>query len=259
MSKTLTAAALAFTLLCALLLSGCGSSSKPTTSSNGSSLVTVSIGGNGKTAALKVRPATFLARAELRLKRAWRESLAYAAPFPDAVKQLRVTVTAADMQPGILTLNLPSGLDEAVTGSFEVPNGAARIFMGELLNLDNKPVYRKISEPYNLVGEPVTVEFSGWGEPVAPLSTVVVIGTVSDNSATHAPVTGATVTFINGNSSKSATTGPTGQYFIEVTPAAYNITITKTGYASTPVPSNVTVQPSPTGEFITIDLSLSPL
>lgn len=258
MNKTLTAA-LAFTLLCMLLLSGCGSSSTTSTSSNGSSLVTVSIGGNGKSASLNVRPTTLFARAELKLKQVWRESLAYAAPFPDTVKKFRITATAPDMQPSILTLNLPSGLDEAVTGTFEVPNGIARIFTGELLNLDNKPVYRKITEPYNLAGNPVTVEFSGWGDPVAPLGTVVVIGTVTDNSATRVPVPGATVTFSNGNISKTATTGPTGLYFIEITPGAYNVTIIKTGYSSPPAPSNVTVQASPTGEFITIDLSVSQL
>jgi hypothetical protein len=258
MNKRLTAA-LAFTLLCALLLGGCGSSSTTSTSANGSSLVTVSIGGNGKVASLKVRPTTLLARMELKLKRLWQDSLAYASPFPDTVKKFRVTVTAADMQADSLTLNLPSALDEAVSGSFEVRNGAARVFTGELLNLDNKPVYRKISEPYNLVGNPVTVEFSGWGDPVAPLSTVVVIGTVSDNSANNAPISGATVTFNNGNSTKTATTGPTGLYFIEVTPGAYSITVAKTGFASTPAPSNVAVQPSPTGEFVTINLSVSQL
>ncbi|HIJ88247.1 MAG TPA: hypothetical protein HPP97_11305 [Desulfuromonadales bacterium] len=163
----------AFTLLYALLLSGCGSSPTASTSSKGSSLVTVSIDGNGKTASLKVRPATLLARTELELKRVLRESLAYAAPFPETVQKVRVTVTGADMQASILTLNLPPGLNEAVTGSLEVPNGAARIFTGELLNLDNIPVYRKISEPYNLVGEPVTVSFSGW-ETTAQLGTALV-------------------------------------------------------------------------------------
>ena len=248
MNKTLTAA-LAFTLLCALLLSGCGSSSTTATSSNGSSLVTVSIGGNGKAASLKVRPATLLARAELKLKRAWRESLAYATPFPDTVKKFRVTVTAPDMQPSILSLNLPSGSEE-VTGTFEVPNGAARIFTGELLNLDNKPVYRKISEPYNLVGNPVTIMFSGW-ELTAPLGTVVVVGTVTDR-ATGAPLTGATVTF---GSNPPVTTSVIGMYFIELAPGTYPVRVSVAGYTS---PSqNIPVEPSPTGDFTVVDLVIS--
>lgn len=249
MNKTITAA-LAFTLFCVLLLSGCGSSSMTSTSSNGNSLVTVTIGSNGKVASLKVSPTTLLARVELKLKWAWRESLAYAAPFPDTVKKFRVTVTAADMQPSVLTLNLPSGLDEVVAGSFEVPNGAARIFTGELLNLDNKTVYRKISEPYNLTGNPVTVSFSGW-EVRAPLGTVVVIGTVSD-SATGAPLTGATVTY---GTYTPVTTSPIGMYYTELAPGTYNVAVAKTGYVTTN--RNVTVVPSPTGEFITIDVTIS--
>lgn len=250
MNKRLTAV-LAITLLCALLLSGCGSSSTTSTSSNGNSLVTVSISGNGKIASLNVRPSTLLARAELKLKRAWRESLAYAAPFPITVNRFRVTATAADMQAKSLILNLPSGSEE-VTGIFEVPNGIARTFTGELLNLDNKPVYRKISEPYNLIGEPVTVSFSGW-EVTAPLGTVVVIGTVSD-TATGAPLTGATVTF---DSFSSFTTSVIGMYYIEVAPGTYNVSVAKTGYVTTN--RSVTVAPSPTGEFVTVDLSVSQL
>lgn len=135
------------------MINGCGSSS---TESKSASLVTVSIGSNGTTASLAIRPMTLLARAELSLRKAWRNGLAVAAGIPATVKNITITVTAANM--ATINRNIQIAGQQEVTDTFEVPNGTGRLFSIHALDLSGKSIY-SAETLRDLQGLPVEIFF----------------------------------------------------------------------------------------------------
>jgi hypothetical protein len=135
-------------------MSGCGSSA---TEFKGTSLVTITIGGSGKTASLAVRPATLVTRAGLQLSRVWYTGKAIAAGItPPEVKGIRITVTASDM--ATINRNVQVLGQQDISDTFEVPNGPARLFTIDALNSGGIPIYSS-SATRDLSGSAVEVSF----------------------------------------------------------------------------------------------------
>lgn len=224
----------ALLLLAALfMISGCGSSS---TESKSASLVTVSIGSNGTTASLAIRPMTLLARAELRLRKAWRTGLAVAAGIPATVKNINITVTAANM--ATINRNIQIAGQQEVTDTFEVPNGTGRLFSIHALDLSGKSIY-SAEVLRDLFGVPVGISFymkpdsftvttiAGANGSILPSKPQQVTGG-STQQFTFTPVTGYGVeTPVGGTCPQGSLTpnySPTGGFIINFTYTTGSIT-----------------------------------
>ena len=234
---------LALLLFPALFLSGCGSSSS--TESNGSSIVTLKIASSGKTASISVTSATVLAKAEMRLRKALRASLAIAAGVPQGVNTIRTTVTAANMT--TITRSIPVQVGQLdITDSFEVPNGLNRLFTVDALDIRGTSLYNG-QATRDLKGTAVEIAFT-------MQATVLVNGFVFDNFS-EAAIDGAIVTF--GNNAP-VTTNPKGNYFINLIPGTYSVTITAPGYIPAQLENVIVNQPT-TGASVNINFFLSQL
>lgn len=173
MNKTLILVPALLLIAAMFMLTGCGSSS---TESKNSSLVTVSIGNSGKTASLTIRPATLLALADMQLKKAWRTGLAIAAGIPPAVKNVTITVTAANM--ATIYRNIPTLGQQEITDSFEVPNGEGRLFSVHALDSAGRSIYSAESL-WDLFGLPVDISFDMNPDYLTVTPTPVAHGNIS--------------------------------------------------------------------------------
>ena len=150
-----------FAVLLLTIVAGCGeggSSSKSTASS----LVSITIGGNGQTGSIKTEKNTLIARAGLLIRRALTTAAALAAIPPD-VTHIVFTISAPDIT--TITRDVLISGQASVTETFTVPNGKNRRFMVEAKDSSGKVLFRKEATS-NMDGMPVTITLNM--EDVAP-------------------------------------------------------------------------------------------
>jgi len=243
MNKILTLV-LAILLLAALFINGgCGSSS--TVSNNKStSLVSVVIGNNGKSVSLAIQPVTLLARAELLLRRAWHAGRAIAAGIPADVKNINITVSAPDMATINRGIQILGQLE--ITDSFEVPNGAGRLFRVNALNTGGKSIY-SAEASRDLNGEPVDISFD-----MKPYTV-----NVTPVDGANGSITPSTIQTFIGGSTAQFTITPNTNYSI-VIPMGGTCpqgSLVGTSYTTGPVTEDCTVAPN----FELIPIAVTPI
>jgi parallel beta-helix repeat protein len=117
------------------------------------SLVTITVG-SAESATLKAEPKTAWNRA-VRYFSGLLQTTPAVAAIPSIVTDVRVTVTAADIETAITTTVPVAGLPD-VTITLEVPNGPARTFAVEGLDAAGTPNYSGFTR-VDLTGEPVSL------------------------------------------------------------------------------------------------------
>lgn len=163
---------LATIVLSAAVIYACGS----TIPTGNTSFVTISIGGDSRTAKLHAEQATawmrfkyFLADAKI-----MPEAQAY---VPSVVQVIVVTVSAADITTPIVGIDTLTPDQTSSTIRIEVPNGAARVFTVEGIRGIDSTTYYRGTAATDLDGTevnlPVSMNFVGpgiWVDPAQPLT-----------------------------------------------------------------------------------------
>jgi len=248
-SKILTATALAATIS----LGGCSGGGNSTSDS---SLVTLSVGRNAKTATMLIERDTLLARVRMYARQAFRFSTAMAA-IPLEVKLIRFTVEASDINVPIV--NEVTLLDpNEITVRFSVPNGKKRNFKAEAYNTSTytsgeKPIYQSEVYTTDLTGYPARFDFH---LTASAISATEITGVMRD--ALQTTFTSARITFTppaNAAGSVSAAINSAGQYTVALDPGDYNVTVS--GYPLSPILMTVIANPNPPNNYQTLNPQVS--
>jgi protocatechuate 3,4-dioxygenase beta subunit len=249
-------------VLCLGILASCGgggAGSSSSSVSSGSSLVSLSVGGSGQTASLKIEKNTLFVQAKK-----WFNDLINTdeviAGIPSNVSTITFTISAPDLTT-ITKTDLVSG-QSSITETFTVSNGNSRHFAIYASDSNGAVLYTGSSDA-DLNGSAVTLNISMVATAAV---TYTISGTVTD--ATGKALSGATVTLTGATagtsaaiSSKSAsgnlpiimastgssttTTDASGQYtFAGLASGTYSISVSLSGYSFSPSSSTVTVSNS---------------
>ena len=249
-------------LLFLILLSSCGGGGAGSSSSSPggpSSMVTLTVGGSGQAASLKIEKKTLFAQAA-----GWFNGLIKTdeviAGIPSNVSKITFTVSAPDFN--TLTRTDPVSGQSIITETFTVPNGDNRHFAIYAYDSTGTAVYTGSTDA-DLNGSAVTLNIS---MVAATAATYTISGTVTDT--TGKGVSGATVTLTGATDSPSAavsskavpgrrslilasmrsstaTTDSSGQYtFAGLASGTYTISVSLSGYSFSPSSSTVTVSNS---------------
>ncbi len=131
---------ISISLLALTLLASCGGGGKGSSASSaGSSVVSITVGGSGQTAKLKLERNTFLAQAKLWFGGLIKTDAAVAA-IPSNVSKIAFTISASDMT--TITREVPVSGHVSITESFTVPNGNNRYFLVEAKNTSGTVLYK---------------------------------------------------------------------------------------------------------------------
>ena len=230
-------------------LTGCGSGGA---SAPGTSLVTISMGQNSKTAMLKVERNSLFARMKPLIRRAFDSGTALAS-IPAEVASVRFTISASDMS--AITQEVTNLDPSGINVTFEVPNGTGRLFHVDALNVGKKVIYSSDASA-DLTGQPVNLTFNMTG--VAPLASQIVIGSISDAS-TNDGVESATVTFTpsGGGTPVTATTSAIGQFFVELPLGDYAVSVVAPGHLSTSSSLTVVALPASATGFQQLNVKVT--
>ena len=217
MKQFLTMVLVGTALVAAFCLGGCGSGGS-NSSAKGTSLVTISVGKDAKTATLNIERNTLFARLRMYARQALRFSTALAA-VPPEVARISIIVTAADM--ATITEKVPI-IDP--TATLVVPNGKSRKFTAEAYNIGGKTMYRSPEQVRDLTGEPVTLVFALNNAPLG--NQTVLTGAVTDGATGNA-LADASLTFTPaaGGAPTSTTTSPIGKYALTLDSGDYTVTV----------------------------------
>ncbi len=145
------------------ITAGCGGGSSAVNS--GSSLVSISVGGNGKSARISIEKNTFFARAGFLARKFIASAGSAFAAIPAGVTEIEFTISGPepDFQPQSRKVPVVSGGVD-ITEQFVVPNGNKRRFLVEANNISGH-LYRG-ENTVDLTGIPITV-----GVTMVPLFT----------------------------------------------------------------------------------------
>ncbi len=149
-SKVISIAILVFLVSCG---GGGGGSSSV---SSGSSLVSITVGGSGSAASLKIEKNTLYAQAKIFLRKIFKSNEAVAA-IPVNVSSIVFTVSAPDMP--TMTRTVAISGQTSITETFTVPNGSNRYFVVRAYDSAGNSIYQ--GETYsNLTGTAITLSLS---------------------------------------------------------------------------------------------------
>lgn len=126
----------------------CGGSS--TSSSKNTSLVTITVGSSGQTAALRIEPETFLVKLKAFFKN-HAQNPAYAS-IPSGIHKIMFTIAGPDMS--TMTKEVFVVGQTQIRESFSVPNGKNRYFLVEAKDIAGRILYRGDTAS-DLEGKPV--------------------------------------------------------------------------------------------------------
>jgi protocatechuate 3,4-dioxygenase beta subunit len=260
---------LSISLLFLILLAACGGGGGGSSSVSGesSSLVSLTVGGSGQTASLRIEKNTLFAQAKK-----WINDLIKAddviAGIPSNVSKITFNISASDMTT-ITKTDSVSG-QSSITETFTVPNGNSRHFAVSAYDSAGTVVYTGSTDT-DLSGSAVTLDISMTATTTATYS---ISGTVADTNGkglsgatvTLTGATGGTSTVISSQTvpgpraailtrmrSSTTTTDASGQFtFTGVASGTYTISVSLSGYSFSPSSSTVTVGNSNiTGQLFT--------
>jgi hypothetical protein len=199
---------IAFTLM---MLASCGGGGGEGSSSfsRGSSVVNITVGGDGQTAGIKTQKTVLAA-------------------IPADVATISFTISASDI--ATIRKDVPVSGQASITETFTVDNGSSRYFLAEAKNAAGRVLYRG-SAYADLNGGTVPLD-------IVMTAQFNISGTITSSGAALA---GVTVT-LAGAGSTSLTTNATGSYtFTNAANGSYNITPSLTGYSFSPTSIAVNV------------------
>jgi len=159
----------------------CGGSS--TGSSKNTSLVTITVGSAGETAALRIEPETFLVKLKSFFKN--RAQTAAYASIPSSVHTIVFTIAGPEMS--TMTKDVFVAGQTQIRESFSVPNGKNRYFLVEAKDISGRVLYRGDAAA-DLEGKPVFLVINMQALDTTPPS---VISTDPANNETGIAITSA--------------------------------------------------------------------
>ena len=159
----------------------CGGGS--TSSSKNTSLVTITVGSSGQTAALRIEPETFLVKLKAFFKNRT-QNPAYAS-IPSSVHKIMFTIAGPDMS--TMTKDVFIAGQSQIRESFSVPNGKNRYFLVEAKDISGRILYRGDTAT-DLEGKPVFLVINMQALDSTPPS---VISTDPASNKTGVPITSA--------------------------------------------------------------------
>jgi len=126
-------------LMVLLFLFSCGGGGGGSSSaSSGSSLVSITVGGSGSAASLKIEKNTLYAQAKIFLRKIFKSNEAVAA-IPANVSSIAFTISAPDMP--TMTRTVAISGQTSITETFTVPNGTSRYFGVDAYDSGNTLLY----------------------------------------------------------------------------------------------------------------------
>ncbi|MEW6068143.1 MAG: hypothetical protein AB1610_07625 [Nitrospirota bacterium] len=143
---------IAILIIIAFLIS-CGSDTIPSNSNTNTSLVSITVGSDGKTASLKIEENTLFARAKMFFKKMLRPDEVVAA-IPTNVNKIVFLIAASDMTS--ITREVTVSGQTSITENFTVPNGNNRHFVVDAYDFSGTILYSGDSFS-NLDGTDVTL------------------------------------------------------------------------------------------------------